>query len=183
MLRLNRETTALLVIDIQERLLPVIDGGAEVERRAAVAIQGAEVLGVPVLATEQYPKGLGPTVASIRSLLGNAVLPEKTSFSCCGVDEIDARLRELAPESLLIAGIETHVCVSQTCLDLLARGITPVLLADSAGSRHRHDHDIALARLRQAGAVITTTEAALFELTVRAGTDEFKQISRLVKPL
>ncbi|MFW5690155.1 MAG: isochorismatase family protein [Spirochaetota bacterium] len=183
MTRLERTTTALLVIDIQERLLPVIDGAADVEARSSVAIAGARTLGVPVLATEQYPKGLGHTVAPIAGQLGDLAPVPKVRFSCCGVDAVDAELERLAPRTVLIAGIETHVCVMQTCLDLLERSITPVILADCVGSRHELDHRYALERLRAEGAVITTLEAALFELTGEAGTDEFKAISKLVKPL
>ncbi|MFW6380614.1 MAG: isochorismatase family protein [Spirochaetota bacterium] len=183
MIRLRRGTTALLVIDVQERLLPVIHGGPEIEKRIGVAIDGALVVGVPVLATEQYPKGLGRTVPGVSDHLGDIAPMEKTSFSCCGVEGVDAELARLEPASILIAGIETHVCVLQTCLDLIERGTTPVVLADCVGSRHRPDHRFALERLRDAGALITTLECALFELTGTAGTDEFKQISRLVKPL
>ena len=183
MVRLRRGTTALLVIDVQERLLPVIDAAAEIAKRIGVAIEGALVTGVPVLVTEQYPKGLGRTVPSLTRHLKEITPFEKLSFSCCGVEGVDRALEKLAPASVLIAGIETHVCVMQTCLDLIERGTTPVLLADCAGSRHEHDHLYALERLRNAGAVISTVESTLFEITGTAGTDEFKQISRLVKPL
>lgn len=183
MIRLRRTTTALLVIDVQERLLPVIDGAEEIERRIGVAIEGCLVTGVPTLVTEQYPKGLGHTVPSLGEHLRGIDPIEKLSFSCCGVGQVDETLAELAPAAVLIAGIETHVCVMQTCLDLLERGTTPVVLADCVGSRHEHDHRYALDRLRGAGACITTLESALFELTGAAGTEEFKQISRLVKPL
>ena len=183
MVRLTREATALLVIDIQERLLPVIEGGDQVAIRTSVAIQGAKVLGVPLLATEQYPRGLGATVPAVASALCEIDVPEKLSFSCLGAQAIVDALDEQQPATVIVAGIETHVCVSQTCLDLLDRGITPVVLADCTGSRHQYDHETALERLGHAGAVITTVEAALFELTGQAGTPEFKQISGLVKPL
>jgi nicotinamidase-related amidase len=183
MTRLRRGTTTLLVIDVQERLLPVIDGAQEIEKRIGVAIEGALVTGVPVIATEQYPKGLGRTVPSLSEHLGGIEPVEKVRFSCCGVEAVDRELARLEPAAVLIAGIETHVCVMQTCLDLIERGMTPVVLADCVGSRHELDHRVGLERLRAAGAVITTLESALFELTGTAGTDEFKQISRLVKPL
>jgi nicotinamidase-related amidase len=183
MTRLERTTTALLVIDVQERLLPAIHEAVEIERRICVAIDGAGALGLPLLATEQYPRGLGPTVPSVAERLGGANPTEKLSFSCCGADAVDRELTRLAPATVLIVGIETHVCVMQTCLDLLERSITPVILADCTGSRHERDHRYALERLASAGALVTTVEAALFELTGVAGTDEFKAISRLVKPL
>jgi nicotinamidase-related amidase len=181
MVRLRRTTTALLVIDVQERLLPVIDGHDELETRIGVAVDGAAALGIPTIAAEQYPKGLGPTVASLADRLSAPI--EKLTFSCCGVEAFDRALAAAGSQTVLVAGIETHVCVAQTCLDLLERGSTPVLLLDCTGSRHRHDHDAAVARLREAGVVVTTVESALFELVGAAGSDEFKQISRLVKPL
>lgn len=181
MVRLRRDRTALLVIDVQERLLPVIDGHDELEVRIRTAIEGAKALGVPLVATEQYPKGLGPTVPSLAGLLASPV--EKLSFSCCGVEGVDRALAEAGPQAVLVAGIETHVCVLQTVLDLIERGLTPVLLADCTGSRHRLDHEVALERMRAEGATVSTVESALFELVGVAGSDEFKQISRLVKPL
>lgn len=183
MTRIRREESALLVVDVQERLLPVIDGGDEVERRVATAIAGATTLRLPVIATEQYPKGLGRTVATVAEQLGSLEPIEKISFSCCGVEAVDRRIAETGRLTMLVVGIETHVCVLQTCLDLLERGIRPVLLADCAGSRHERDHRYAVERLRDAGVLITTLESALFEITGTAGTEEFKAISRLVKPL
>lgn len=183
MVRLRRETTALLLIDVQERLLPVMRGAQELEQRIGIAVEGARALELPLAVTEQYPKGLGHTVATLASRLDGIPPVEKASFSCCGVDGVERWLAEHAPQTLLIAGIETHVCVLQTCRDLLERGITPAVLADCVGARHEHDHLIALERLRDGGATITTLESALFELTGVSGTPLFKQISALVKPL
>src|SRR6056297_1358387 len=181
--RIERNRTVLLVIDVQERLLPVIAGAEELQKRVGVMVDGAAALGVPALFTEQYPKGLGHTVPEIAERLAPASPVEKVSFSCCGVGEIDAALAKIAPATVLVVGIETHVCVLQTCLDLLGRGMTPVLVADCVGSRHEADHHYAIERLRNAGAIVSTAESVLFELTGTAGTDEFRQISRLVKPL
>ena len=183
MVRLQRDECALLVIDVQERLLPVIHTAKEIERRVVTAVGGARILGLPVLATEQYPKGLGRTTAPVAAALRGIAPVEKTSFSCCGVEAIDHAIAQHAPAVILVAGIETHVCVMQTCLDLLEQRITPVLLADCVGSRHPHDHQVAVERLRDAGVLVTTLESALFELLGVAGTDEFKQVSGLVKPL
>ena len=189
--RLTRSSTALLVVDVQERLLPVIDGAAELERRVVAFLQGAAALGLATIVTEQYPKGLGPTVASVAAALGatqtaaqgGAAPVEKLSFSCCGEPEVVRRLGAIAPRTVLVVGIEAHVCVLQTCLDLLERRLTPVVVADCVGSRHAYDRDVALARIAQAGGVVTTLESALFELLGVAGTDEFKAISKIVKPL
>ncbi len=183
MVRLQRDECALLVIDVQERLLPVIHTAKEIERRVATAVTGARILGLPVLVTEQYPKGLGRTTGSVASALKGIAPIEKSRFSCCGVEGVDRALADLEPRTILIAGIETHVCVMQTCLDLLERRIAPVLLTDCAGTRHPHDHQVAVERLRDAGALVTTLESALFELLEVAGTDEFRQISQLVKSL
>lgn len=173
----------MLLIDVQERLLPVMRGAIELEQRTAVAVAGACALELPLMVTEQYPKGLGHTVGAIATRLAGIDRVEKASFSCCGVEGFDRWLGEHAPHTLLIAGIETHVCVLQTCLDLLERGIVPVVMADCTSSRHEHDHAVAIERLRDAGATITTLESALFELTGVSGTPLFKQISALVKPL
>jgi len=181
--RIERNAAVLVVVDVQERLLPVIHEAARVRRRVSVAARAARVLDLPVIATEQYPKGLGRTAPAVMEALGERVPIEKISFSCCGVDEFDRALAAGGSTTVLVAGIETHVCVLQTCLDLVDRGLSPVLLADCTGSRHEHDHRFAIERLRRAGVIVTTLESALFELVGRAGTDEFRQISRLVKPL
>ena len=183
MMRLQRDRTALLVIDVQERLLPVISTTKEVEHRIATAVAAARALGLPVLVTEQYPKGLGPTTGQVAAAIKGIAPVEKMSFSCCGSDAFIRGLSGLAPQTILVAGIETHVCVLQTCMDLVERAITPVLLADCCGSRHPYDHQIAVERMRAAGVAITTVESALFELIGTAGTDEFRQISTLVKQL
>ncbi len=183
MTRIPRDECALLVIDVQERLLPLIHTTKEVERRIATAIAGARVLGLPVVVTEQYPKGLGRTVGTVAEAIKGITPIEKLSFSCCGADAVNRALASHGVTTVILAGIESHVCVLQTCLDLLERSITPVVLADCVGSRHLHDHQIALERMRGAGALVTTVESALFELVGAAGTDEFKRISQLIKPL
>lgn len=179
----SRDSSVLLVVDIQERLLPAIDGGTEVVRHAGRIIRAAEVLGVPVLATEQYPKGLGPTVEPIRGTLDPAAVFEKLTFSACGAEGLLERLRGLGRGQVVVAGIESHICVQQTVLELLAEGLDVYLAADAVGSRRASDRAVALDRARQAGAVVTTTEAVMFEWLAVAGTDEFKAVSRLVREL
>jgi nicotinamidase-related amidase len=178
--RLEPGSTTLLVVDIQEKLLPSIADGAEVAKTAGRLIDAAGVLGVPCLATEQYPAGLGRTVAEIGRRLAEASVFEKTRFSACG-QEVLKRLAELERPNVVIAGIETHVCVQQTVLDLLQLGRLPFVCADAVGSRRTMDRDIALLRMRQAGAVVTTAESVIFELLGKAGTDEFKRILPIVK--
>jgi len=185
MVRIRRERAAVLLVDVQERLMPVIDGREELERRLVAFLNGAATLGLPTIWAEQYVKGLGPTISSVAAVAGaaGATPMEKLSFSCCGAPDIAGQLRQVRPETVLVAGVETHVCVLQSCLDLLGDGYQPILVTDCTGSRHPADREIALRRLEQAGVVLTTVESVLFELLERAGTDEFKAISRLVKDL
>ncbi len=171
--------TVLLVIDVQERLVPAIADSRRVVWNVRRLIDGAKILGLPVLATEQYPKGLGPTVPELAERLG--AIPSKLTFSCCGCPEIPRALETRGVHKILACGIEAHVCVQQTVLDLLARGWRVYVAADAVGSRREIDYRIALGRMDSAGATLTTTEAALFEWCTVAGTPEFQQISRLAK--
>lgn len=179
--RIRPGRTALLVVDLQEKLLAAIPDGARVLDRARRFIEAAKILKVPILATEQYPKGIGPTCAEIKAALGDTPLFEKLAFSSCGSAAFaDAWLKSGA-EAALVCGVECHVCVQQTTLDLLSQGARVFVLADAVGSRNPFDRDIAFERMRQAGAIVTTTESAMFELLERAGTAEFKEILRLIK--
>lgn len=171
--------SALLVVDVQERLVPAITDHQRVVFNTRRLIDGAKILDVPVVATEQYPKGLGPTVAELAERLGP--IPEKLTFSCCGCPKIFADLRGKGIHKILVAGIETHVCIQQTVLDLLADGWRVYLAVDAVGSRYAIDRDTALRRMDSAGAVLTTAEAALFEWCQEAGSEQFKAISRLVR--
>ena len=181
---LRRENTVLAVVDMQERLLPAIPEArrTSVIRNAAIAIDAAGVLGVPVLVTEQYPKGLGPTVPEIRERLGAAFAPiEKLAFSCGRSPEFKSALQASGRRDVLICGVEAHVCVLQTVMDLGRDGYRVYVPADGVGSRRDLDWERGLALMETAGATVGTTELFLFQLLERAGTDEFKQISRLVK--
>lgn len=170
-----------LVIDIQERLFPVIHGHNELLVRVLVLLEGLKILGIPLLLTEQYPKGLGPTVQKVLEVLDNSEALEKISFSCCGEPDFLTRLKENEKKRVIICGIEAHVCVLQSVLDLLELGFTPVVVADCISSRNHEDKKLAIERMRSEGAIISTSESILFELTERAGNDQFKQISRLIK--
>ena len=171
--------TALLVVDVQQRLIGAIAGGERVAFNVRRLIDGAKLLGLPVVATEQYPEGLGPTVPELAERLGQ--IPAKLIFSCGGCPEIFEELHGRGYHKLLVCGIESHVCVQQTVLDLLAGGWRVYLAVDAVGSRFEVDYRTALRRMDSAGTVLTTTEAALFEWCDAAGTPEFKQISRLVR--
>lgn len=176
---MSADNTALLVIDVQERLVPHISNHKRIVWNIRRLIDAASILGVRIVGTEQYPKGLGPTVSVLAKRLGP--LPEKLMFSCRECWDLFRELKEHGTRNLLVTGIEAHVCVQQTVLDLLAQGWRVYVAADAVGSRHQIDYEIALRRMELSGAVLTTTEAALFEWCVRAGTDQFKQISRLAQ--
>jgi nicotinamidase-related amidase len=176
--KLEREKTALLVVDVQERLCAAMEPKAleRLVNRTNAAVAGAKALGVPVVFTEQYPKGLGPTIASLRGYAEKPI--EKVNFSCA-LDEVLAAFK--GRDQILVTGMETHVCVFQTARDLVDRKLTPYLCADAVLSRTEEDRQVGLELCRGAGAVITTVEAALFDLLGRAGTPEFKIVSALVK--
>ncbi|MBL7777066.1 MAG: hydrolase [Chitinophagales bacterium] len=177
---LDKDSTALLVIDIQERLMPVIHNKEEVFANASKLIKGAEMLGVETIVTEQYPKGLGNTCKEIE-LPAKAAVIEKICFSCLQSDTVNEQLKLTNRKSLLICGAEAHICVLKTCLDALQAGYEVHIVADAVGSRTAQNHQLALERMKQSGAFIVSTEMALFMLLNQAGTDEFKAISKLIK--
>jgi nicotinamidase-related amidase len=180
-LRLERTHAALTAVDLQERLLPAIFERERVIQNSARLIRGAAILRVPVLATEQYPKGLGKTVPEIRDALAGVVPIEKTAFSACGATGFVEALKSKQISSVLLYGVEAHVCVCQTCLDLLEAGFHVFVAADAVSSRTKENYQIGLQRMRDAGAVIVSTEMALFELLGSAGAEEFKKVLELVK--
>jgi nicotinamidase-related amidase len=183
-MRLHRERAILLIIDVQERLMPVIDEGPSVELNITRLIRGTHVLGIPALVTEQYVKGLGPTVETIRRALDETTeyQPiEKDCFSAQGAPELTKRLSSSGRRQVLLCGVETHVCVYQTASDLLAAGYEVSLAGDAASSRTARNRETAIRRMTMDGVSLTSTEMALFELCIRSGTDEFRAISRLVR--
>lgn len=180
-LRLKRENSALAIIDIQERLLPAVFEHERVLHAAGQLARGAALFNLTVIVTEQYRKGLGPTVAELASAITGFAPIEKLAFSACGAAGFLAELRTKRLSQVLVCGIEAHVCVLQTCLDLLAEGLGVFVVADAISSRTPDNYHLAVERLRQAGAVIVSTEMALFELAGQAGTEEFKKLLALVK--
>jgi nicotinamidase-related amidase len=183
-MRLDRENAVLVVIDAQEKLMPVIDGAEGVTRNLDRLVRGAHVLGVPVLLTEQYVKGLGATVGPLRRALEetSGYQPiEKSCFSAQGCAAFTAQLAALDRRQVIVAGVETHVCVYQTAIDLLGSGVEVTIVADAVGSRTAENKEIALRRLVSEGVKLSSTEIALFEMTVVSGTGQFKAISKLVK--
>jgi nicotinamidase-related amidase len=177
--QLSALDTGLLVIDVQEKLLPKIFNAAPLLRDAGFLIDAARLLSMPVQCTEQYPRGLGATVAELA-----ARLPErhdKIAFSSCVVPAVVESFRRAVRPKIVLCGIETHVCVLHTALDLLALDFRVYIAVDAVGSRYRIDHDTALRRLEQAGAILTTTETCLFEWVGGAHHAQFKAISTLVQ--
>ena len=185
---INSDDTALVIVDMQEKLLPAIGQNEQILANVERLLATAEILDVPVVATEQYPKGLGPTVAGVAEALARcsgkwlpAGPPAKTMFSCRECESVFKNLKADGVKNLLLSGIETHVCIAQTALDMIAAGFNVQLCVDATGSRFALDHDIAIRRLEAEGCTITTTEAAMFELCERAGTDSFKAIAKLLR--
>lgn len=171
--------TALLVVDVQEKLMPLISGSSRILWNLRRLLDGAEAVGLPTLATEQYPQGLGPTLPELASRLGK--IPSKATFSCGGCEPFAERLTELNVSKVMVSGIEAHVCVQQTVLDLLANGYRVYVPVDAVGSRYAVDFETGLKRMETAGATLTTTESALFEWCQVSGTPVFKKISALVR--
>jgi nicotinamidase-related amidase len=180
--RLSAGRVALAVIDMQEAFRPVIADFGEVASRIAKAVEGAQVLGVPIIVTEQYPQGLKHTASEIVAALSGKLKPiEKTCFSSCGSEDFLSALLSTGVNQVLVCGIEAHICVMQTALDLLQRGFEVHLLTDCITSRKPENKQAALARLTAAGAVQSTLEMALFEIMRGADAPQFKTIQRLVK--
>lgn len=178
---LQREKAALLIIDIQEKILPVIFEHERVVENALKLVNGFKILNVPIFFTEQYPKGLGPTESKIKTALGNAEAIQKISFSCYGAGNLFDKLKSLNVEQFVVCGIESHVCVMQTVLDLVANRFQVHVASDAVSSRRKFDYKMALERMEKNDAEITLTESILFEMLNVCGTDEFKSISKLVK--
>lgn len=175
------EKTVLLIIDIQERILPVIKNYQVVLDNTLKLIKGFKVLGLPIYYTEQYPKGLGTTHHTIVEELGGLKPFDKMSFSCSGAGELFNEFKKKNLSQVVVCGIESHVCVQQTVLDLIENGIQVNLAADAVSSRKEIDYVTALDRMRNHGTEVTTTESILFELLNVCGTPQFKEVSKIVK--
>jgi nicotinamidase-related amidase len=180
-MRIPRDNTTALIIDIQERLFPHIHENERLSSNTSVLIRGLKELKIPVLVTQQYSRGLGPTIPGIEELFDPFSYIEKTAFSCCDEPEVIMKLEGTAKNFILLAGIETHVCVLQTAIDLLERGYKPVVIEDCVSSRKQTDKKTAIRRMEKEGAIVTSYESVLFELCRYSGTAEFKAISALVK--
>jgi len=178
-MRIKMDETAALIIDYQERLVPAMHNKDELIRNSRILIEGLQVLGVPLIVSTQYKKGLKETIPEISEAASGAETIDKISFSC--FDEEKIREAFKGRKTIIVCGIEAHVCVLQTVIDLCAAGYHVVLVEDCIDSRRENDKRIALRRAEAEGAMLTTYEAILFELTRYAGTDRFREISALIK--
>ncbi len=180
--KLTPSNACVLVIDVQEKLAPTMPADAleRVVKYGRALVGAARELGMPVLATEQYPKGLGPTVASLRDILTEPPLV-KMHFSCGADPGFTARLESTRRKQVIIAGMETHVCVFQTARDLAAQGYEVHVCADAVSSRTEEHRRIGLDLCREAGAIVTTAETAIFDLLHESGTPAFKKVAPLVR--
>jgi nicotinamidase-related amidase len=176
---MNREDSALLVVDMQLKLLEVIPDSRRIVWNVRRLLDAAAALGVPIAATEQYPDKLSPTVPELKARIGTA--PDKKAFSACACGEIFERWRNGGQFRILVCGIETHVCIMQSALDLTGAGFEVYIAVDACGTRQAIDHATALRRMESAGVILTTTEAAMFEWCCSAEAPEFKKISALAK--
>ena len=178
---LQTDNTTLMIIDVQGNLAHSMHAKEALFENLQRIIRGAQVLDVAILWTEQYPDGLGPTLPEIAGLLSDSKPITKFSFSCCDNDLFMQRLEGLHPENVLLAGIEAHICVYQTARDLVRSGYRVEIIADAVSSRTPENKHIGLEKSRQAGALVTGTETALFELLKTAKHDRFKEMLTIVK--
>ncbi len=177
---LEKNKNAFLIIDVQENFIPVIDNIEQVISNINILSKVSETLNIPLIVTEQYPQGLGHTTEKI-TLPKNTKIIEKISFSCFGSDEFTTLIKNMKIDTLFIAGIEAHICVLQTVLDALENNIQIHLITDAISSRTLKNKNIAIKRIEQTEAFISSTEMLTFQLLKKAGTDEFKTISKLFK--
>lgn len=181
---MNAHDSALVIIDVQEKLFPKILDHERIEWNILRLLETARTLNVQVGATEQYPQGLGGTIESLAQPLlaiSQHAVPSKTMFSCRQCAGLFSALAEAGIRNLLLCGAETHVCVAQSALDLMAQGFNVFVCVDAVGARFQLDHEIGLRRMESSGATLTTTEAAMFEWCERAGSEQFKVVSKLVQ--
>ncbi len=180
-MRILQNETAAVVIDIQERLLPHMHENQIILQNNLKLIDGLLILSVPIIITQQYTRGLGETVPSIVSRFSDFRYIEKISFSCYDEPAFKEQISIMEKHNIILCGIESHVCVLQTCIDLIGAGFQPIIVEDCVSSRNINDKKAAIERMRQEGARITTIESLLFELVRSAGSKYFKDISRIVK--
>ncbi|UCG71235.1 MAG: hydrolase [Thermoplasmata archaeon] len=178
---LTKENTALVVVDVQEKLLPYVVDKEKVVDNIKMMIKFAHIMDIPVILTEHYPKGLGTTVTEINEVLKEYSPKKKVIFSCFGSPGFSKKIKELDVKRIMICGIESHICVEQTTLDAMDSGYEVHVIADAISSRTRMNRDFGIDKMRQFGAIISSTEMAMYEIMERADTEEFKEVLKLVK--
>ncbi|MBT3207811.1 MAG: hydrolase [Bacteroidetes bacterium] len=180
-MRILQNETIGLIIDMQSVLYPHIYKYEMLTKNTYTLIEGLKTLKIPLLITQQYTKGLGETIAPIKKLLGDYQTIEKSSFSCCDDEVFMQEISSNSKKNIIIAGIESHVCVMQTAIDLIEKGYQPIIVEDCVSSRHKKNKKIAIERMRSKGAIITGFESILFELCRYSNNEYFKSISKIVK--
>ncbi|PAB56904.1 hydrolase [Anaeromicrobium sediminis] len=180
-MRILKEETMAVLVDVQEVLLPHIHDNENLAKNLRILIEGLKTMGVDILVSEQYTKGLGHTVETLQEVLGEYTPLEKTSFSCCDDENMMEYMEKSGKKFIILTGIESHICVMQTALDLKAKGYEPVIVEDCVGSRSDNNRKVAMNRLAQSGVIVTTYESLLFELCRYSKAPEFRTISKLVK--
>lgn len=178
---ISRRDAVLVIVDIQERLASVMSERQKVITNCLHLIEISKMLSIPIILTEQYPKGLGPTVNEIRETVRPWASVEKMSFDCCKEPGFNKALASVNRKKVILAGMETHICVLQTCLGLIGQGYDAHVVRDAVCSRSKGNHKSGIELMRDAGAVLTCTETVLFHLLERAGTEEFRIISKRIK--
>ena len=176
----NRDSV-LVVVDMQEKLIPKIFDQHTVISNIVTLIKSAKILNIPIIVTEQYPKGLGPTIPEIKDLIIPWQPIEKICFSCFGGNDFSKKLKELKRDKLILCGIESHVCITQTTLDGLKLNYSVFFVKDAISSRTNNNREIGFERMAQAGAIPVSTEMSVFELLKKAGTDKFKKIASMIR--
>lgn len=180
-MRILKDHAIFIIIDVQEKLFPVMSQAEKLRDNMVKLIKGMEILKLPFLITQQYTKGLGPTIKPIAEQLKDYLPLEKVSFSCCDEPDFEDKLEEFAKPVAIVSGIEAHVCVLQTVVDMIKMGFTVVVVEDCIDSRKENDKRIAIERMKQEGAFVASYESILFELCRVSDTGEFKAISKLLK--
>jgi len=178
---ISKEAAALIIIDVQEKLFPLIFNKEKILENMLKLIKFAKIVDMPIILTEQYPRGLGQTVPEIRELIPHIKPVEKMEFSCFGSEKFRLILEELNAKTLIIAGIETHICVMQTSIEGIENGYKVCVVVDATSSRKLEDKNIAIKRMMQSGVIMASTEMLIYELLKKAGTREFKEALKLIK--
>lgn len=178
---LSKEGAALVIIDIQEKLFPHMAEKEQIAQNVAKLVRFAEIMKIPIVVTEQYPKGLGRTIPELRKLISGIQPIEKVEFNCFGSEEFRETLGKLEAKTLIITGMESHICVAQTAIDGLGNGYAICIVADAVSSRSLSDKAIAIERMGRIGVTLVSTEMLIYELLEKAGTPEFKEALKLVK--